>query len=841
MLIVIATPEDADALLPSLRGWSASRLVQATMVVTAGEAGLRYERVEEGDARVVTLVEGLTDVDLRQVSTVAVAIGKGLDHPQNLLDICSAAVPVLETAIGPQRWKPVGLLVVPDAAGRRPGPTLLSPEFDPWIVVAAEDRRHPDAVNTLIEPDGSHLARHAAHALVSVAGGWTFLPLDDGDDFVSAVRRLGTATMGDVALMRAYTRVIDAGLLADAVAAEALQPGDRWPNPDVDQFDDVHLGDAKTGEITDEYLAVHAATLGLTPVEPLEYKRPRLYLWPAIVAVFRHLVARLKRLPGEWLDNRIGELYDRLAQRVEDFRVGVRVRRWHERDADESPQALLNDLAGVRLTIEPGAIGPAWSDLFHTAVALCDGGDLPSSLNLAFLVAGGRRICETDPNRIVPDPANLPSEMGESDAAPRACDPRRFDPAFTTAEPVDAEWLAPRVHTLVWLVGVGIALALAQARREAGRPSTEEWANLDAQASEVERRLRAVRRKFFTWLLVRTVLAVAGSFAVVASSLPLVGQLIGPPAIWALWLVLLGHGWQRNERRTRQIEDDAARRSDELLNRLFLALVREADVERLEQRYEEFLDWAEIIGWYLHHPFLGDEAEPDVRPVSLDLASGPAAFAAAEAADDRVTFDALCRSARNRIFHPGWLRSHYEAVRERVVSEWQQAVGSAHARAHATGFSDFARGETSLRAHLVASAREGTYRRANESRLADILLADLGVRPLAELVEAVSPPAGSTADPAGRCTTDEFFAEVRDAEKCAFGRAHVAEDTDVVGALEIKERWTTDGTASRGPQFRVPFRVGLNAIEWSIATLPVGQQPPLAPAEDSEVTGPGLV
>ena len=758
MLVVVATPEGSEILSPPLCAWSAARLIGPTILMTAGEAGKPRARViNAGQASDRELTIALAGHDVGSLTIVVAAIGEETERPAGILAAQLAAVPLLKAAVGDDAWTTPALVAIPGAGGSC-GADLFLPSLDPWIVAAAEDRAHPRDVNTLLDHDLPHLGRHAAHAIVSIANAWTFTPDEPG--FIVSARKAGNATAGRFEMVRCYTGLIDGGYLVDHVAVRVLRPGARWPNPDPDAFDDVDLEDEQIQAIADEFLRVHAATLGLTPATPVVLEPTKLGLWEAIKAVFRFFIDMVRRLPERWLDDRIGRLHDAVADRVEAMGTGVKVRRWGEREPGEAPPKLLDGLMGQRLTFEPGAVGPTWRDMWQLSIGLTDGTELPAELDVRFLMAGQRRLLQSDPRLIVPDPEDRPPGL-EDRAEARACDPMRFDALVTSTTPADGEdpdstgaenpavhalgaWHSRRARSLLWRVGAGIAQGLQQAEHEEEdqRPTTEEWDDLEKLTTEAAAATKMVRRRYLTGILLRTVLAVAVSFGLVFSDIPWWVKLGGPPLIWLLWLFFLGRGWQRASRRSRFLEDEAVERSEQLAHRQFVSVVRGADVERLRSRYAEYLDWAEIIGWYLHRPFVGRERRGAEAAARLDPESMPAAFRAGIAEVGPSTLDTLCAAVRSRLFRSSWLKSYYEGVRDGLVGDWEARRGRDAQQSRPEGFADNSRGASSLRRHLVAEARRGTGRGFPADTLSSELIDVLSERTLGELVDGVVPVGG---------------------------------------------------------------------------------------------------
>jgi hypothetical protein len=158
--------------------------------------------------------------------------------------------------------------------------------------------------------------------------------------------------------------------------------------------------------------------------------------------------------------------------------------------------------------------------------------------------------------------------------------------------------------------------------------------------------------------------------------------------------------------------------------------VRIRDTHRLERRYQEFLDWAEVIAWYVHHPWL--EEPPTsvvVAPGDLANCATPAALRLSVAAFDRRDLEHLVAVMRDRLFCQGWLTSTY-----RGDSIWLQADLRISDQRNLDQLDTDTSSDTSSARHTWLDAvRRFTHRRLGESTMTSEVLTFLRSRTLDEL------------------------------------------------------------------------------------------------------------
>lgn len=768
MLIIIATPDDTRALEHPLRGWSAAHLLDPVLLVTSTETGeIEARRPVDGAPAEVNLGEALLPpVDLARLTIVVASLGPSVKSPDELATVATLVLGHLRKVVPTDLWRPAALVAVPGAPEQHCDRAVFLAELDPWVVIAAEDRPDARAVNTLLGAGPAEIARHAAHAIVTLAGSWAYG--DEQEAYLARARATGRATAGGTELVRCYSRVIDAGYLADHLAAEVLRSRYGWPNPDIEAFDTDEIDDDHLQQLADRYHSLHRRILGVTRLDdPAEDRhRPVVGLVTAVRRMVTFVLSRVRQQSLDWFSERIADAYNKVAEQLDELAgpTGVRVRRWRVEDEREDPVARLDALSTYRLLADDGEVGPAWHDLWALAVGLCDGSSLPDGLDVSFLRRGDRQLLETNPHRLVPDPSDAPRRDEPENARP--CDPRRLDPTATRNPPRPGEvarpraavptperqdpatappeeWLRRSSRSLLWRIGLRLAQNIASASKELERPGHDDWSSFEKDASEANAQVERLQRR----QLVTAAGIGAGSLALLTASALL---LPGPAAAIALILVplvavgALTFTWLQIEAQVQATLDEKAEDLERLIARLYRAIVRQSDVERLERRYDEYLDWAEIVGHFLHRPFRGSRATRPPLAHSLEPDTTPAAARVRIHEHVHQRCILISQGARSQLFVRSWLRRYYESVREQVVRRWLLARGlgggtsaGGHTPVLPAGFSDTSRHPTGLRNHLVVAARRGDHRYLGVNQMSLDLLRLLQDVPVERLVESV--------------------------------------------------------------------------------------------------------
>lgn len=751
MLVVLA-PAGGEEVLERLRAWSHARVLEPLLWwEPGGESARLLKDGELGDVESVASVLATQKVDASDVRTLGFLAGGPVDHDQAhaaLGDIVSRfglLRSVLPFGKGPDQ---PGLLLAPATPRTRFAVEEQLGSFRPIVLVSAEDRSHPLDANFLASPSEDAIAAHVAHALVAL-GGAQSTPLPQTPPIVTLAAD-AAEQLGQIFVTRSFSRVLDLGYIVDHVASQVLRPGSGWPNPDPLQFDRKELSDEQVDGLVEGYFATYAEVLALTVVDPIRPDPPRrLGLWAALKAVARYLWNAIQNKPVEWLNTKVGGLYDSLADRLERLAPGsgIQVQRWREEGLSLGA-ATQRAFSSFDIHIPDGAVGPAWRDLWLLSIGLTDGSDRPEWIVPGLLRSGELKQLAADPEQLVPDPLKLPpSSKGLENV--QACDPERWDPLVksgfaagpsdSSAELTDDDLTAlreqlqgyyvPRSKSLLWKIGVRLASNKALAELESVAPAEHEWPDPAQVEAELAVKAKRYRRGFLIKSLLLTVAAVVGGTVMLTTAHPLWAKV----AVWGgellLWLVGIALLWRDTDRKEAADGREALEHYYSLVNRTILAMYRRADFVRLGRRYEEYKHWAEILGHFLHHPFVALSSRP-VEPVpDVDPTTLPAAFTVGVGlVDDQEILRAAAEIQRG-IFNPSWLRDYAEGVLRSVMTDLFARHGI---DAELTGeplpdpFPDVQGDAGSPRRVFLRAVKVGTHRSIDSSPLTPHFLRSLG-------------------------------------------------------------------------------------------------------------------
>lgn len=749
MRILIAPQSAAaDALLDRLVTWSAAGLLEPFCWWEAGgedaDALLTVARVEAGECTSIPLHDALdAPGELAILAVVPTEAGGTL----SVDEFEQAVGRRLEAAAEVRVFRPgeattATLIVLPGEIGGSVDPGLFAPTWNANIYVAPEDRADANAANAL-KGNPTGVPAHGAHALCVLGDLWS-RPVDPAGSTISRLGELSTGPdRSDVCVVRCYSRAVDFGYLASHLAAEVFQVGDGWPNPDPAHLDRRQDVKELVDYVVQQFLRKHHEALGLSELDLIPLPEPReLTLWQAIKELFAGLLLRLRDKPVEMIQDAIYEVYNRAADRVE--RAGGADRDWRVKRPDRG-NAQLSDLSDLADELEKPVIVPdgpveaAWRDLRLLTVGLIDGSELPRGLEEEILIQNNKRAVITHPEAIVPDPAIRPPRSQEL-PDPRACDPRALDPRFSPpadgewdgeegapAPPLDrAFWSEGRADTPVWEIGAAIVATIAEAERVAQTsvPTPEErratQEKLAAQDKADRRRDRRQARWSFLGATLLAILAGAEAWTQLgwAARIPFLLVIV------VLWFVVLARIARRIIRRRERSALDAIRQEVEALNAAIARSVRSGDRIRLSRRYREYLDWAEILGWFAHHPWVGEPlrrvpVQPSVEPDGL-----PAALRVANART-RERLPVLGAQAQGKIFRAGWLSGLYDAIEADLMSALAELRGfgrGASAADRPAPAADLDQDPQGARTYFAASVRDGVGRHLSENPLSDSLL-----------------------------------------------------------------------------------------------------------------------
>lgn len=768
-----------------LRSWSAAGLLERFCIwqipVDAQPEDARcVVRIDNGVDHLGTLPEALQDTPSDQV----ILLGFYATDDSEAFDPrfsarVSECMQHAANVLAYDKTRPVECAMIV-APGRISQPVPVDVFCGSWnLYVAPEDRSTPRAANQLPDSDG-FLPRHAAHALATVADLW--VDASTGSSGVlEAVANEDVYAIDPpaVRLVRCFSRMADYGYMADHVAAGVFQAGDEWSNPDPDHFDRVSEPARLVKQAVREFMEIHGETIGLTRFEPLKLppeKRPSLL--EALRELIGMMMARIRRIPSDLADATLGSAHDRLADRIDRLRGpdAPRTLRWRERPEAERN---LTDIADQLVNPFPTPDGPTdavWRDLRQLAFALVDGSDLPDGMDASSYSRSGKQALVTKPAALVPDPQEKPPDR----LTDRACDPRQHDPRLSddpgegdpganTGETVMKDWVEGRRPTLLWAVGYEIASALKAAGTAAAELDAEADATLAAKdgkdAGEAEDDEQAegadddasagsTPPKEHRWRRLRNALLINIAIAIFASLLiwtrldpvpALAAQLIVVLA-WTFGFMSLALRFVRLERSILRAEVESQL---EVANTAMRRALCAGDEPRLERRYAEYLDWAEIIGWMVHQPWVGEPIGRVEVLGAIPRSTLPAAFRVGVAKIPEPTLEKLCGQARAKVFQTRWLTAQYRAVADEAMARLALTYSYSGAGGAPDPDADDRDDSDSPRRQLLAAIRRGDGRSLRDNEMTSQVLRFIDRLPLDSAADEVKSPYMARADSDG--------------------------------------------------------------------------------------------
>lgn len=766
VLLAPSTPA-ADTVLERMVSWSASGLLRPfvwwSMPADAepvSDAAIRIAGGERHDERLAAaLAEGDDDTRPRLVAVCPVAPDERC--PPAFADVVAAHAgwaydEVL--AFDPHDPARCAMIVIPGSVRMQLPGSLLRDDWSANIVVVAEDRDRASAVNELGVRLGSMQA-HAAHAIATLTGLW-----HGAHEEAEALTEVAAGPAGEMTArarpVRCFSRLIEFGYLADQVAAGAFElTDDGWPNPDDERYERTTEPGPYLDDLVVRFLREHDAALGLTPWTP-ERPEPRrkLGILDALRWMWNELKARVRRLPHEITDQVAEAVHDGIAERLSQKwpDLPFDIKRWRDKAGNIAPERVAEDLNTI-LPTPDGPFGQTWRELVATTIGLADGADLPHGWD-ERLRDNEFRVLVADPVALVPEPRSG-AWAGLGAPQLRACDPRGVRRALREFEesaaddgesagiPSDvAEEIETSSAAFVWRIGASLAAALATAEsfepepEPPPAPTPEEVEAAEHEQRQNERRERRRRR----WRRIRraaTVLLGIGAIAAGFVFLPLIAAV-------AIVLLLPFIGLSRAVRaalvfliRRQEAEINAEQELLDILNPLRERAIRRGDTRRLRRRYAEYLDWAEMLGHVVHHPW----AEERLRRLDLDAPVDPALLPAAMnvgIATGGRAFDHLVAESRDRVFQPAWMRDVFDGVvrqTDEAETERDRVFGGDGTRRRAA-FGDQSSDPDSPRHRLLDAFRRGDARRLRDSPLTARVLRFLDGVPLDAVADGVVAP-----------------------------------------------------------------------------------------------------
>lgn len=760
---VLVAPDTSTAaeVLECLTTWSHAALLEPFCWWTTPAHGdaismevVRVERGEHHRCLLADALDGAAPEDVALVAFLPADPGEALDAGfAGATERCMAfADEVLAFSLDSVRE--CAMVVAPAAVGQPVPAGLFLARWSANVYVAPEDRVDPSDFNHL---SGNRAAfpRHAAHAAASIADLWVGTAVKQGRVLNALVERQPSLAPAPVQVVRCFSRVLDYGYVVDHVAAGVFRTQSSWPNPDPRRFDRIADAENVLPAVAASFLQRHADVLGLSEVALLTLDPPEpLSLWEALRVLFRLIVERLRNRPFEIVENQVARLHDVAASRIEQMSGNaVLVRRYFESRDFAAGSVELAEALDRPFHVPDGPVAKTWSELRRLTTGIVDGGDLPPDIADNILARGSLRALVTDPRQIAVDPCDLPPTT-EGEQRSRACDPLRVLEAREAAqeergdapgpEPSATQAASgappsdPQERCLLWLVGMGIAEALAQARRERVAPPPAE------HPTPAERAAASARRRRRRMLAARALIGILALGGIGYLAWDNLEWLIRAPILLVLvmaWLAVLATVARGLLMLRDQEERELGQRQVDELNAAMKAAQRAGDAVRLRRRYDEFLDWAEILGWLAHRPWRAEALGRVDGASVLDPESMPAALQIGIARQPEKHLAQLVNQGRAQMFASGWLGSLYQAVEGRTMEaialeRVAAADGGGHERPDPA--SDVSQDPDSPRRKLLAAVEAGEGRGLDDNPLARDLLGMIDRMSL----DALSPEVG---------------------------------------------------------------------------------------------------
>ena len=622
---------------------------------------------------------------------------------------------------GSQQLVEVNLLV-PDDRVRHLPPDLLAMHGSANVVLAPEDRESPHHASHPLDDD-DRLHSHGIVGLFGVAGLWAYQSAGPFD----TLREAAFNEMPHVFLARCFGRIARAPMLVEHVTKAVLEQRATAPWAaeavgGVAAPDPYGIASAQA----DSFLARHGRAFSFdSPAGPQVPRLESVGAGRAFAMMFSYIGRGLRSLPVELASH----ASDVARRAVADFAQGVTFgpdSRVLVRGASQGPAADVDlttgsaDMATALLKRAggaapvPPAAGDAWQDLRTVALALVDGSQFPSGFDRP--TDGVVLQVVTDPHAIAPDPLEGPfvpdasvagqlpasarARVRPSDAAqaahlkhhleaPVELDPdddeSALGPPGAAGEELDRleEWTDRRRRSLTWLIGDHLSANLASAHdtfSRALRRVREGATSADGLLAQKAR--RRLHRRWWIWLAVVLLCAGLAWYGATSDGIRLtttdyvVGGVVALVAIIVGWLVAFISFMRTLFQLQHRLERDNA----EYKAAVHAAISAAESIVQLSSLNRQFRDWAEIVGWMVHHPETSLATPEDVAVPGMDLAV-PASHQLAVADRDERAMTRLAAVVGRDMFGSGWLVGLFGAYRDAAMESLRYELGHSDATA----------------------------------------------------------------------------------------------------------------------------------------------------------------
>lgn len=559
--------------------------------------------------------------------------------------------------------------------------------------------------------DGFELAQFAAPAVASIFGLWRGMPepaVLDPDTH----RVIETGDRQRFRLVRAFHRTIDAGDIEDKVRKAVFDPGQRLPQPQVNNISRaVHFANPEqlTNQCAQMFINQEISPLVSAPTAYEELQSHKVSGWAALKDNLRLYWSTVVGKPQDWVEGQRGAMNKNAATFLQKMLYGADssvevVLAGHSgkgsgaTSVDELRQASEHTMRVAReqqfsLGQEP-QLSRTWEAYHDYALGLVDGswrdsidtkGLRNNQGNMYIVQYGGQSVQDVSASFEGFHPL-MTSTLGythESQATVAPFDPvgaERFaaDIEYTSQQTRNeavsrkkhefASWRAKNSTTFAWKVGQGLWEKLGHAQQKyrdahAKARELQELAN-SFQARDFNAENKALTRKLRTmWIVLFVVLAlmtymVAGRYN---PDLPL-----GEYLQWFDWpwyvvglivavLLFLVCSWAVFTKAQREIFDYVQRRK--LLNRNQEIAAQNlatasAEISRISNAYNQFLSWSALLGRAIYAPFGRKETSSDhLRTPQSGLPENARIAQAVLNRDDAVR---MTDEIRSHIFQTEW-------------------------------------------------------------------------------------------------------------------------------------------------------------------------------------------
>ena len=689
IVVIAARRPVAVALQAVLHDWMVQGLVTPVAVVdldslVAGQQAVPATVLADGLATTTALQQRFA---ASRVARVRLAVVNVVDEPDSVVDAAQAGqvlgvvrqsvpdVPVLQACInagspGAQwaartltvyGWHNLAVSPEESLAPARGAAELAQSSSDPrWLL---------HLVGTLC-------------SLTALWPGQERSPLDD----------VAAPSGGLVVPVRAFSRSLSSGSVQDALAARLVSVRDRYPTPRVDSAYAVSADDEASTAVgmAQQLLSVHMDVMPrvrhATPQEPAR----RIGAWEAIRGFLTFAGQSLVSAPGRAIEALNRSVSQAAASAVQNavfggadsgFAVVVRGVRADGSSATWAEYEQSLDSVIRRVAPNSGELAPVpqkpklWDDFVAGGLTLLDAGN--RSTDMPPRTLGSQRAVVSSTDRVAVDPADtfvLPPNVAaflpnwEIQAGDDIAVGRLFERLehLGQSQPHLAQVAGAEANRLrEWANRVRDSYAghLGRTLGDAHRGTILEVQQLTAAVERLSAQpaLPAGMGEEQDSLAsqVRVMTAVSASLIGIVIALTALSVVTWPWLILAI-LAVVG-GWAgtgawlhvRSSARTYAILHQARAATTQLEDAVRHRVEALEDLRRISRAYRQYLDWARVLGAFIHAP-LGTPTASAER--SLHVGQGlPLNLAIGVAVPDKESVDDVAQRWRGELFRVGWL------------------------------------------------------------------------------------------------------------------------------------------------------------------------------------------